>query len=157
MKFNLPTLAVGLMLALPFNPALSMETKMSDQEKTVIALVDQMNTAFREQRTDDIIATYEEEAIVMFNRAEPIRGKEALIAGFEAAYGANPVFILGEHEAYVASDIALHITPWTMTGKLPDGTEISDTGLSVAVMRRQADGNWLMVIDNPHGSRLLAQ
>jgi ketosteroid isomerase-like protein len=44
-----------------------------------------------------------------------------------------------------------------MTGKSPDGQEIKQSGLSVAVLRRQADGGWKMVIDNPHGGRLLSK
>jgi ketosteroid isomerase-like protein len=37
------------------------------------------------------------------------------------------------------------------------GNPIEQAGLSLAVFRRQADGKWLMVIDNPHGSVLLAK
>jgi len=35
------------------------------------------------------------------------------------------------------------------------GNEIGQSGLSIAVLRRQADGSWKMVIDNPHGSHLM--
>ncbi|MES0883117.1 helix-turn-helix domain-containing protein [Roseibium sp. SCP14] len=38
----------------------------------------------------------------------------------------------------------------------PEGNSIKGEGLSIAVLRRQADGSWKMVIDNPHGSRLLS-
>lgn len=41
-----------------------------------------------------------------------------------------------------------------MTGTLPDRTPVSQTGLSVAVMRRQPDGAWRMVIDHPYGDHL---
>ena len=42
-----------------------------------------------------------------------------------------------------------------MRATAPDGTKIQERGLSVAVLRRQPDGQWLMVIDNPHGQHLL--
>jgi ketosteroid isomerase-like protein len=42
-----------------------------------------------------------------------------------------------------------------MTGTAPDGTPIRQSGLSVAVLRKQADGKWLMVFDNPFGQHLL--
>ena len=61
------------------------------------------------------------------------------------------------HEVIVNGDIAIHIAPWSMTGRTPDGQDLAQSGLSVAVMRRQADGSWRMVIDNPHGGRLLTQ
>ena len=44
-----------------------------------------------------------------------------------------------------------------MKGKTPDGQGIEQSGLSVAILRKQADGEWLMVIDNPHGQHLLDQ
>jgi ketosteroid isomerase-like protein len=44
-----------------------------------------------------------------------------------------------------------------MTGKVPDGTDIKQSGLSVVVLRKQADGKWLMVFDNPFGQHLLDQ
>lgn len=55
----------------------------------------------------------------------------------------------------VAGDVAVHFAPWTMTGTDPRGNPLIQKGLSVAVLRRHADGRWLMVIDNPHGQRLL--
>ena len=42
-----------------------------------------------------------------------------------------------------------------MTAKSPEGNEIKQNGLSIAVLRKQEDGEWLMIIDNPHGSFLL--
>lgn len=56
--------------------------------------------------------------------------------------------------ARMLGNVALHLAPWTMTGTLPDGTPVSQTGLSVAVMRRQPDGAWRMVIDHPYGDHL---
>lgn len=38
-----------------------------------------------------------------------------------------------------------------MAGVAPDGSPVTGSGLSVAVLRRQTDGRWLMVIDNPFG------
>ncbi len=68
---------------------------------------------------------------------------------------ANPKFEFGQNEVIVTGDIAVHSMPWSMTGTAPDGTKVEQGGLSIAVLRRQPDGNWLMVIDNPHGQRLL--
>ncbi|WP_438498976.1 hypothetical protein [Alteromonas australica] len=48
----------------------------------------------------------------------------------------------------------MHISPWSMKGKTPDGQEVKQSGLSVAILRRQKDGDWKMIIDNPYASRL---
>jgi ketosteroid isomerase-like protein len=42
-----------------------------------------------------------------------------------------------------------------MAGKTPDGTSIEQTGFSAVVLRKQADGRWLMVIDHPFADAIL--
>ena len=74
---------------------------------------------------------------------------------FEGAFQMNPAFTYSGHDVIVTGDIALHIAPWQMKGKAPNGTEIVQSGLSVAVLRQQPDSSWHMVIDNPHGQILM--
>lgn len=51
-----------------------------------------------------------------------------------------------------AGDIAIVYGTWTMRGAGPDGNPIDLSGRYTDVVRRQADGRWLFVIDNPWGS-----
>ena len=68
---------------------------------------------------------------------------------------ANPVFTYSGHEVFIKGNVATHISPWKMTAKAPDGTVIKQSGLSVAVLRKQKNGEWLMIIDDPHGQFLM--
>jgi ketosteroid isomerase-like protein len=45
----------------------------------------------------------------------------------------------------------VHSSTWDMVARAPDGSEFTQSGFSVVVLRKQADGKWLMVIDNPFG------
>jgi ketosteroid isomerase-like protein len=58
----------------------------------------------------------------------------------------------GESLVFRAGDLALMRTPWT-TMQMPDGS--SPKGATAEVVRRQTDGSWKYVIDNPDGSALL--
>jgi ketosteroid isomerase-like protein len=51
-----------------------------------------------------------------------------------------------------ASDLALVITTWSFTGTGPDGKPVKLAARSADVLRRQADGSWRIVIDNPWGT-----
>jgi ketosteroid isomerase-like protein len=51
-----------------------------------------------------------------------------------------------------ASDLALVITTWSFTGTGPDGKPVKLAARSADVLRRQADGSWRIVIDNPRGT-----
>jgi ketosteroid isomerase-like protein len=60
------------------------------------------------------------------------------------------------HEVIVNGDFAIHIAPWDMIARTAEGAPITQSGLSVAVLHRQPERDWKMVIDNPHSARLLA-
>ena len=108
-------------------------------------------------RVDGVLSSYEADAIVMFEPQKSVTGKEVLKAVFTQFVGMNPQYTFSGHEVYISGDIATHFGPWSMTGQLPDGTKIEQSGLSVAVLRKQPDGNWLMIQDNPHGQFLLGK
>jgi len=114
-----------------------------------------MTDAFHDGDIEKVMASYEENSTIMFEPGKPVSDPQQLREGFKVFFAASPSFKYSGHEVFIENDIAMHITPWTMTGKAPDGTIIKQSGLSVAVLRRQSDGNWLMVIDNPHGQNLM--
>ena len=51
-----------------------------------------------------------------------------------------------------ASDLALVITEWSFSGTGSDGNAVKKTGKSADVLRKQSDGSWRLVIDNPWGT-----
>jgi ketosteroid isomerase-like protein len=50
----------------------------------------------------------------------------------------------------IAGDTALLVIDWVIEAKDPAGNPIEVPGTSTDVVRRQADGIWRCVIDNPH-------
>lgn len=134
-----------------------MENNFNDEQKKVFSTIEKMVTAFQNKDIDGVLATYEDNAIVMFEPQKPVQGKEKLRAVFTQFVDMNPQYTFSGHEIYISGDIATHTAPWKMVGQLPDGTKIEQSGLSVAVLRKQANGNWLMIQDNPHGQFLLGK
>jgi uncharacterized protein (TIGR02246 family) len=61
------------------------------------------------------------------------------------AYSAAP-------DVLITGDLALVSNFWTMKASAPDGTEITDGGTSADVVRRQSDGSWKILIDQPRGN-----
>jgi ketosteroid isomerase-like protein len=51
-----------------------------------------------------------------------------------------------------ASDLALVATVWSFAGTDPAGEPVKLAAKSADVLRRQADGTWRLVIDNPWGT-----
>ncbi|MFV1851676.1 MAG: YybH family protein [Thalassospira sp.] len=131
---------------------------MTQDQQDVLAAVQNMTGSFQDGDIAEVMASYESQATVVFEPDAPVSDATQLEQIFTGMAAVNPVFDYeAGHEVIVNGDIAVHIAPWTMTGLTPDGQELAQSGLSVAVLRKQADGSWKLVIDNPHGGRLLAQ
>ncbi len=130
---------------------------MTEDQKAVLAAVETMTSRFMDGDIPSVMQSYEAAATVLFEPAVPVDQPDQLAQMFAGMAAVKPVFVYPSgHEVVVQGDIALHISPWSMTGEAPDGQKIAQQGLSVAVLRKQADGSWKMVIDNPHGGHLLA-
>ena len=126
-----------------------------DQQAQILSTIDAMTDAFHRGDIDGIMRTYEPGAVVVGELGTPVSGTPALRAMFAGFIAAKAHFTFLGHEVIQADDIALHLTPWRMAGVAPDGTAVAASGLSVAMLRRQPDGGWLMIIDDPYGDVLL--
>jgi len=52
-------------------------------------------------------------------------------------------------------DISGWVDELTLKATTPDGTKLDMKGVSADVLRRQKDGNWAYLIDNPYGAAYL--
>jgi len=128
---------------------------MSAEERNVLALIERMTASFEKGDIETVMQTYENSQSIAFEPGRPVSDAAQSRELFHQFRSLSPKFSYSGHEVIVEGDLAIHIAPWTMTGTDPEGKTITGEGLSVAVLRRQPDGSWKMVIDNPHGSRLL--
>jgi len=127
---------------------------MTNSDK-IISVVKKMSSAMERGKIEDVLAAYEQGASLVVQPGMTASGSE-LREAFKGFISMKPKFNMPQHEVIESGDIALHISPWTMDATDPaTGKPIQQGGLSLAVFRRQPDGNWLMVIDNPYGAALL--
>ena len=126
-----------------------------DQREQILSTIQQMVNSFHGGDIVGILKAYEPGAVVVGQPGAPVSGRAALETMFAGFIAAGARFTFLGHEVIQAGDLAVHFTPWRMTGTGPDGSPISGGGLSVAVLRRQPDGKWLMVIDDPYGDAIL--
>lgn len=134
------------------------DTVLNSEQTNALNTIKLMTAAFHQKDMEGIMASYESGGAVMFEPDKAITDPEAIQQMFAGFFQINPNFTYPKgHQVYIANDIALHIAPWVMTGMTPDGTKLSESGLSIAVLRKQLNGDWLMVLDNPNGQALMEQ
>lgn len=133
--------------------AIAFFAKAGDAEmdqQSILATIERMTAAFAKGDIDTIMSTYEPAASVVATPGSPVLGDQALRAMFQEFIDAGVAFKYGKHEVVVAGDVGLHLMQWSAPG--PDGDM---SALSVAVLRRQPDNSWKMVIDHPFGDGVM--
>jgi len=96
-----------------------------------------------------MVSLYEPDAMFISAPGQVAAGSEAIrktIAGFLTA---KPRFELNVGSLHQAGHLALECYEWKLEGTDPDGKPIMLSGTGSAVLRRQGDGRWLYMIDNP--------
>lgn len=84
------------------------------------------------------MALYEPDAVLALPDGRVARGAEEIRQAYEHLVAGKPTFVPGRQQPTLRNgDLALTST------RLPDG------GVTVEVARRQGDGTWLWVIDQP--------
>ncbi len=95
-------------------------------------------------------ALYEPEASFNPEPGAEVHGKEAIRQALEGFLAMNPTITLDTKTLAQTADIALCSARWHLTGTGPDGP-VELNGQSVEVARKQPDGSWMFIIDNPFG------
>ncbi|WP_181899542.1 YybH family protein [Flagellimonas nanhaiensis] len=134
------------------------KTVISTDQQDVLDAVESMTLAFNSKDIEGVMSSYRAGALVIFEPENPVTDHNQLREMFLGAFTISPKFEYPQgHEVFVNGDVATHIAPWVMTGTAPDGTEIKQSGLSVANLEKQFNGTWLLTFDNPHGSYLMSK
>lgn len=134
-----------------------MQTKtISKDQQDVLNAIESMIQSFNNKDIEGVMASYETGALVIFEPETRVTDFKILKEMFLGAFSINPKFEYPKgHEVFINGDTATHIAPWIMNGTAPDGTKIKQSGLSVANLKKQQNGKWLLIFDNPHGSFLM--
>ena len=102
---------------------------------------------------DALVALYEEhDAMLVPQPGEAVTGIEGIREALSAFLAMRPTFNLEVRKVLQTGDIALSFAEWTLSGTGPDGEAIEMAAQTSDVLRRQPDGSWRIVIDNPYGS-----
>jgi ketosteroid isomerase-like protein len=94
---------------------------------------------------------YTARGVVVPRPGYPLAGADR-VAATEHVMGLGVPMEARLRHAYVVDDIALLVVDWSFRGTAPDGTSVDMSGTAADVVRRDPDGTWRYLVDNPFGT-----
>lgn len=106
-----------------------------------------VEAAFDAADVDALVALYEPDARMLNEDGSVAAGLDEIRAVWSGIVSLGGHISMSTRHAVEAGDVALLSSSWTFTF---DGAPVASS-VSSEVARRQADGSWRYVIDNPYG------
>jgi len=98
---------------------------------------------------DALMALYEPRAHLVPQPGQPAVSGPAARDALQRFLTLKPSIRIDTLSVVQAADIALLRSKWTLTGTGPDGKPITMANRGTEVVRRQPDGTWRFVVDQP--------
>ena len=117
-------------------------------EQLLESIVDGINTG----NLEALMSLYEPEAAFAAQPGVLAHGSSGVRQSLSAFIGMKGTLDLKVTRVLEAGGLALVAGSWSFKGTGPDGAPETLTGRNADVLRRQADGSWRFVIDNPWGT-----
>jgi uncharacterized protein (TIGR02246 family) len=124
--------------------------------KNPLETVELLDDAFNRGDLEAILSFYEEGAAMVMEPGRLAKGKPQVREAYEWILS-NIKGTARQEKTHVieSDDIALFTSKWSFTGATSDGTKVSRESFASVILRKQGDGQWLIVVDNSWGPAVL--
>lgn len=96
-----------------------------------------------------VAALYESDGVLVLG-GETYRGPDAIRPVLEGMVAGKTKITMNVIKVLQSGDVALVYNDWQMSGLGPDGKHQESSGKAIEVVRRQTDGTWKYVLDDPN-------
>jgi len=115
-------------------------------------VLDSIVTGINSGDLDSLMPLYESNAAFATEPGSLAPGLPGIAEALNGFIAMNGTLDIEVTRVLEADDLALVIGVWSFDGTDPDGEPVHLEARNADVLRRQADGSWRFVIDNPWGT-----
>ncbi len=99
---------------------------------------------------DGLVALYEPRGAFVPQQGEAVTGTAAIREALAGLVAMKPKLKMGIKKVVTAGDdLAVVYNDWSLSAVGPDGTALDMVGKAIEIVRRQPDGTWRFVVDDP--------
>ena len=109
-------------------------------------------TGINSGNLDSLLPLYESDAAFVPEPGSLAHGQSGVSEALNGFISMNGKLDLEVTRVLEVDDLALVIGDWSFNGTGPDGEPVRLASRNADVLRRQNDGSWRFVIDNPWGT-----
>ena len=129
-----------------------MSTEMAVLAETPVQVLEAVVEGINTANYDLLLSLYEPNAVFATQPGRLAHGLGDICEALDGFIALNGKLDLKVTRVLEVGDLALVAGEWSFAGTGPDGKPITLAARNADVLRRQADGCWRFVIDNPWGT-----
>ena len=119
-------------------------------------LITQLVTAMNAQDLKMAMTLFEPGASFVMRPGVVVSGTAGIRQALEGFMALKPNLTIEAQQIVQAGDVAQYCARWSINGIDLTGAGIQLAGRSSSILRRQPDGRWLFLVDNPWGTDIVA-
>ncbi len=118
-------------------------------------VVSQLVTAMNACDLESALTLFESGASFVMKPGVVVTGTAGIRQALEGFMALKPTLTIEAQQLVQAGDVAQYCARWSIQGVDPTGTAVRLGGRSSSILRRQSDGRWLFLVDNPWGTDIV--
>ena len=125
------------------------------EEPGPIDVITRLVTAVNACDLESAVALFEPGASFVIKPGLVVNGTRGIRQALEGFMALKPTLTIDSQQVVQAGDVAQYCARWNLRGIDPLGTDMQLGGRSSSILRQQADGRWLFLVDNPWGTDIV--
>ena len=121
-----------------------------------LEVINQLVRAMNTCALDSALALFQPDASFVVKPGVVVSGTSGIRHALEGFMALKPTITIEAQELIEVGDIAQYCARWTIRGTDPQGSPVQLKGRSSSILRRQVDGRWLFLLDNPWGTDIVS-
>lgn len=120
-------------------------------------VINQLVTAMNKCELESALTLFEPGASFVVKPGVVVSGIPGIRHALEGFMALKPTLTIEAQQLVQAGDVVQYCARWNIRGTDPRGNPVQLNGRSSSVLRRQVDGRWRFLVDNPWGTDIIPE